>query len=454
MKNIRITTDRTIDFHSLKSVADSVIKPGMSGEEKALACYEVVRRNMFQYPWVYDVRERREEWHDAVKLLRIYGHGLCGVQARVLGALYQEVFGFENQRLTGAKEKEVGDWEMGKECGAFFFSLKKRGNSLTRHQGHTTVEVFYDGHWHHLDPMVEFYAYTRDSSRIASLEETIADPSLVTRPSRRIEGLMPDGDIGKVYYASTPPQNWTPGPDYYVVRDTRMDFALKPGQSVRWFWDKPYGAFFWPEEVARDFSQPYFTEGPRHPDSARGSWRHYGNGCFSALEPAVQTPGRLQFDFPYVLVGGRLQLMAEGTDLRLDLRSRGAEEGQLLQLEAGLNALDLRPMVMGGYGLEVRFVGSGKVRDLQLDLHFQHNFIAAPRLLAGENRVRVCGEVEEEGEGLEVGWEWQEAGAQTRRDVRRVTPPEEYEVEVGALDTDPPENPKYMKSLTVRALRC
>ncbi len=109
---------------------------------------------------------------------------------------------------------------------------------------------------------------------------------------------------------------------------------------------------------------------------------------------------------------------------------------------------------MGGYGLELRFVGSGKVRDLQLDLHFQHNFIAAPRLLAGENRVQICGEVEEEGEEVEVGWEWQEAGAQTRRDVRRVAPPEEYEVEVGALDTDPPENPKYMKSLTVRALRC
>jgi hypothetical protein len=112
MKNIRVTTNRTIDFHSLKSIAAGIIKPGMGGEQKALACYEVVRHYMFHYPWVYNERPRREEWHDAVKLLRTYGHGLCGVQARVLGALYQEVFGFENQRLTGAIEKEVaiGPW--------------------------------------------------------------------------------------------------------------------------------------------------------------------------------------------------------------------------------------------------------------------------------------------------------------------------------------------------------
>jgi hypothetical protein len=452
VKNIRVTTNRTIDFHSMKSVADSIIEPGMSGEEKALACFEVVRKNMFQYPWPYDERERREEWHDALKLLRIYGHGLCGVQARVLGALYQELFGYENQRLIGATEKEVGTWKMGEECGAFFFSLMKRGNSLDNHQGHTTIEVFYDDQWHHLDPMVEFYAYTRDGSRIAGIEETFADPTLVTHPSRQIGGLMPDGDIGKVFYASTLPTSWTPGPDYYVVRDTRMDFALKPGQMVRWFWDKPFGFFFWPEASARDFSQPYFADGPRHPDPVKTNWRHYGNGWFSAQEPAVPTPGKLQFDFPYVLVGGNIELIAEGTDLSLELRSQGAEEDESLQLEPGSNRFDLKSRVMGGYGLELNFGGSGKIRDLQLDLCFQHNFFAAPRLLAGDNQVQISGEADFEGEELEVSWEWREANAKIKRDTRRISPPGDYPIEVGELDADPPGNPKYMKSLTVRAV--
>ena len=117
-----------------------------------------------------------------------------------------------------------------------------------------------------------------------------------------------------------------------------------------------------------------------------------------------------------------------------------------------MNRLDLRPRVMGGYGLELIFSGSGEVSDLQLDIYFQHNFMAAPRLLPGENRVRVCGEVEEGGQAVEVGWEWEEAGGQARSDVRRVEPAEEYEIEVGEICVEPPENPKYMKSLTVRAL--
>jgi hypothetical protein len=453
MKNIRLTTNRTIDFHSLKSIAASIIKPGMGGEQKALACYNVVRHYMFHYPWVYNEQPRREEWHDAVKLLRTYGHGLCGVQARTLGALYQEVFGFENQRLTGAIEKEVGDWAMGEQCGAFYFSLQKRTNSLARRQGHTTVEVFYDGHWHHLDPMAEFYTYSRDGSRIASLAETFADPSLVIQPSRPIKGLMPDGDIGKVYYASTLPSNWNPGPGYYVVRDTQMDVALKPGQRIRWFWDKPYKTFFWPELIAKDFPQPYFAEGPRHPDPSQSRWRHYGNGCFNAHQTTVSSPTQLQFDLPYVLVGGRLLLSAAGTDLCLDVRSKGVEAGEPLRLKAGLNTIDLRTKVMGGYGLDLLFEGTGTIRDLQLELYFQHNFMAAPRLMEGNNQIQIRGQAEQVGEGLEVIWEWREAEAQEKRHLRQVALPEEYEIEVGALAADPPENPKYMKSLTLQALK-
>ena len=451
VKNIRLTTDRSIDFHSLSSIAASIIKANMSGEEKALACYHVVRRHMFQYPWPYDEAQGREEWHDAVKLLRTYGHGLCGVQARVLGALYREVFGRDNQRLTGLGERQVGDWAMDRECGAFYFSLQRRDHSLQQRQGHTTVEVFYDGHWHHLDPMVEFYAYTRDGSRIASLDESLADPTLVTRPSRHIEGLMPDGDISKVYYASTLPQTWKPGPDYYIVRDTEMDFSLQPGHTARFFWDKPHGAFFWPRAVARDFPQAYFEKGPRHPDPAQGAWRHYGNGCLSAAEVAVPVPGRLHFNWPYVLVGGRLQVQAHGSDLKL--QAAGAQDRPPIPLPAGPNTLDLALFVNGGYGLDLSFSGTGHIRNLQLDLYFQHNFIAAPRLLPGSNLVHLDGEAESPDEQLEITWAWQEAGDHNRRCLQRLQPWQTYALEVGQVDTDPPQNPKYMHSLTLSTIQ-
>ncbi|MDA0712167.1 MAG: hypothetical protein O3B73_18360, partial [bacterium] len=126
---MKVITDRTRDFHDLDSLARDIVQSGLSQEEKAIACYDVVRESMFQYPWVYNVKERREEWHDAVKLLNIYGHGLCGVQARTLGALYQKVFGYENQRLIGLNERVPGDWELEKHAGAFIFSRMGKGYS-------------------------------------------------------------------------------------------------------------------------------------------------------------------------------------------------------------------------------------------------------------------------------------------------------------------------------------
>lgn len=58
MKNMRVTTDRCVDFHSIKDVVRCVILPGMMSEEKAIACWRVIAENLYQYPWVYDVSQR------------------------------------------------------------------------------------------------------------------------------------------------------------------------------------------------------------------------------------------------------------------------------------------------------------------------------------------------------------------------------------------------------------
>ena len=448
VEGIRITTDRTVDPHSLDSVIRDIIRSGMTNEEKALACYDVVRRGMFQYPWVYDVRERREEWHDAVKLLNTYGHGLCGIQARTLGALYRKVFGFDNTRLIGVTEAQPGDWEMEVDCGAFTFSRMQKGYSLQNRQGHTTVEVFYDGHWHHLDPTVEFYAYTRDGSRIAGIEDTMGEPSLVTNPSRSIPGLMPDGDLSQVFYKSQLAP-WKPGPGYFIVMDTAMDLTLKPGQGVTWFWAHPHRRFFWPDPVAERFVQDYFQAGPRHPDPAVGAWRHYGNGTFSTRVDRMTAPEGLSLPFPYVLVGGKLSFRADTEGLRLLLCCEGASDGEMtVETHTGEQRVDLSDFVMGGYGLDLSLEGKGNIGDLRIDLYFQHNFITRPRLLPGENVIRLTGESDGFSTPLQIAWEWEEVDG-IRQDRRDVTPPDEYAIALGGVPTDPPENPKYMVQLTV-----
>jgi len=448
MDDIRITTDRTVDIHSLDRIVSDLVCPGMTPERKALACYDVVRRGMFQYPWVYDVRERQEEWHDAAKLLNTYGHGLCGIQARTLGALYRKVFGHENTRLIGVNEREPGDWEMVEDSGAFHFSTMQKGYSVENRQGHTTVEVFYNDHWHHLDPTVEFYAYTRDGSRIAGIEETIADPSLVTHPSREIPGLMPDGDLSQVFHRSRL-ASWEPGPGYFIVMDTTMDLSLSPGQAITWFWSRPFGRFFWPGPVAKRFVQDHFRAGPRHPDPTTGAWRHYGNGRFTSCTDVLGAQDRLSLPLPYVLVGGSISFAADTTGLRLRLSCEGSRYGRrTLEAQTGHQRVGIDDFVLGGYNLELGVEGEGRIGDVEVELHFQHNFITRPRLMPGENVVGVSGAQDASDLPLQVTWEWEESSG-TRRHSRTVAPPEKYPVHVGEVVTRPPENPKYMRRLTV-----
>ena len=446
MKNISITTNRTLDFHDLDRLAKSVVRSGMTEEEKALACYDVVRDSMFQYPWVYNVKERREEWHDATKLLNTYGHGLCGVQARTLGALYQKVFGYENQRLIGLNECTPGDWALDEDPGAFVFSTMQAGYSPENRSGHTCVEVFYDGHWHHLDPMVAFYCYTRDGSRIASLQDTIADPSLVTHPSRNVAGLMPDGDLQKVFYQSRF-ADWTPGPGYFMEMDTAMDISLESGQTVTWFWDRTHERFFWPEIWAERFVQPHFEIGPRHPDKVQSEWRHYGNGTFQTVRNKVADKETLKLSFPYVLVGGvlRFDKLTTSGQIILTCIKEGLCE-RVVDVSEGMSEVYLNGWVDGGYDLAVCPQGVD-LGDVTITLFFQQNFLVLPRLLVGENIVQIEGE--SDGASVDVLWEWYENDGQLHSDSRSVDLPASYVIEVGNVDDDP--NPKYMKRLQVCA---
>lgn len=443
---MRIVTDRTFDFHDLDALAKDIVNDAMSNEQKALACFDVVRWAMFQYPWVYNVKERREEWHDATKLLNVYGHGLCGVQARTLGAIYQKVFGYDNQRLIGVNECTPGDWQLEKDPGAFYFSLMQKNYASQNPSGHSCVEVFYDDHWHHLDPMVGFYCYTRDGSRIASLEDTIADPTLVTQPSREIAGLMPDGDLEKVFYLSRF-ADWGPGPGYFMVMDTCMDVSLQAGQSVTYFWDREHKQFYWPELWAERFVQDYFDEGPRHPNPLESAWRHYGNGTFQTVVSNVQANENLNLPFPYVLVGGCLRFEAKSSTEVIRLQChKGDVCVKEWAVRSGENEIGLNDFVMGGYHLEICPMG-GAIGNVTVDLHFQHNFITRPRLLPGENVVTV---LDGEKEPVDVIWEWEEAGGTLCRDERKVQVSDPYVISVGELNCEPKENPKYMKKLSVK----
>jgi Transglutaminase-like superfamily len=145
--NFKVTTDHSVDASSLESVVRDVIarSGAKTNDAKAVAIYEWLHHAIFH--WAY-ATEPEPQSVGPLKLLHVYGWGLCGGQHTVLKALF-----------------ETAGWE----CRYVGWS----------NPGHTTIEVKYDGRWHYFDVFLKCYFWSKDRSHIVSQEEIAADPSLV-----------------------------------------------------------------------------------------------------------------------------------------------------------------------------------------------------------------------------------------------------------------------------------
>jgi len=490
MMDVRVTTDRTVDASSLDSIVAGLIRPNMSEEEKALALWRWLCETIYHYGWPYMRPQKEENWQDPIKVINVHGYSLCGSQARVLGRLLGKVFGEANTRLIGLTESTPGAWGLRESPGAFIDTALLRDFDKIKRAGHTSVEVRYGGRYRLLDPEVKFLAYLRGSDGIAGAEDLIVDPSLVTDPTRSIEGLMPCGDLSRVFYRSTF-TDWgkitrDAAPDEHAMR---MD--LRRGETYTRYWDRR-GPFHWFAEMDRRWDPEYLSPGPRHICEGDDAWRHYGSGelvyrprfddgsyrdglleesGLDTLSGRGLMPvragrrGRAAFSLraPYLLVGSRLTLDATrrtGSD-RLEVRVRPPGGGwHLIWRETSCGRvrreLDLSPWTAGKYGYDVRFDVKGArraehaaIHDLTLENTFVLNYLALPRLLPGKNRVTVAaaGGTEPRKEKLEVTYAWtdREGDHEDRRAI--TTLPENYEIEVAPVSTVPPENAKYMRFL-------
>lgn len=490
MRNPKVTTDRTVDTSSLDTIVAGAVRPSMSDEEKATALWRWFCQTVYHYCWPYMRPQKEENWQDPIKVINVHGYSLCGTQGRVLGRLFGRVFGEENTRLIGLTEVEPGAWRLRESPGAFVDTVLLRDFDRIKLAGHSSIEVRYGGRWRLLDPEVRFLAYLRDNEGIAGAEDMIADPSLVTEPVRHTDGLMPCGDLSRVFYAST----FT---DWGVLRreaapdDHSMELRLRRGETYTRHWDRN-GPFHWFGEMDRRWDSEYLSPGPRHVCDGDATWRHYGNGELvyrprladgsyrdgvteedNLREPTPEglmgvAPGRrgrvtFAVRVPYLLVASHLgfgMTRRTGSDqVAVWVRLPGSA-WRLVWREASCGRLrrriDLSPWTAGAYGYDVRFDVRGArraehaiVRDLTLQSEFVLNYLALPRLLPGRNQVTVtAADPAEFGEQkLEVTYAWSDREGE-HEDRRNITAsPETYEIEVAPVSTFPPENPKYMRFL-------
>ena len=244
-----------VDAGSVESIVATLIRSGSGQREKALAVYDYLRGHVFHWGLAREQPDRRDfEYgvvYDPVKLINVYGYGLCFQNRAAAEALWQAA-GLE------ARSAGVG--------------------------GHAVAEVFYDGRYHWLDADQHGFCLLPDGTTIASIDDVSRDPwGLLLAPPRRPRPFFPSGDAPKAPYESRvlcASYFATRGDNFYqhdkVVTGHRMDVTLLPGMRYerrftgdgRWNIDN--------ESAAGDYKLGIIDPrvGPRDPLTGRT----YGNG--------------------------------------------------------------------------------------------------------------------------------------------------------------------------------
>ncbi len=503
VRGIHLRTDRSLDFFSRETLLAGTMRPEMTDEEKAIAIWRLTNRRIWHFP--------RPDENDPMRVLNVYGYALCGTIQRVMVWLAQGVWGQEGGGSAGLNSRPISDPRMYEIAagGWLVDSMMRLGGrkpsstgQVSTRMGHTWCQLYYGGRAAFLDAHAGFFVYTADGKHIASISEIAGDFTLVSDPVRTSEPFMPcDGGRPEFFYRCTG------GARDKGLQQTRHSMALtvRPGETLTFHFDKLPGAYFkrsrsWLKQWVPEF----YADGPFHrcPGAGDGHWRHYGNGEIRfrpdltkngfreslaefdnlaapadsgnpGLRPArAGQPLRLAFGFetPYVMVGGEVEAEFElppGTTASLSLVSpvRGVRP-QLLARAEGAEGKDRRQRLRGVMDLfEARYPYDARILIettggtdeappalLDLDIRFvtQLNFLTLPRLLPGPNTVHWSNapETAPEGTGLTLTWTWTETGGKERTDRRTITASDTtYPLAVGTVDTQPEENPKYMRHI-------
>lgn len=187
----------SVDTRSLRSIVDSIVKPGMSDAEKARRLWEYEIRTRFH------ATTQDDEVADAVKRINVYGYTLCYDESKVLSDLW---------RAAGLKVRQGFP------------------------NGHSLAEVFYDGDWHLLDSDESIISLLRDNETIASEAQVVADHDLMKRT--HTYGVLADDDrmndesSAALLYYEGERSGEQPSHTHHT-----MDFTLRPGESIAWLWN-------------------------------------------------------------------------------------------------------------------------------------------------------------------------------------------------------------------------
>jgi len=413
LRQIKITSDRAPDCSSLKSIVADVTRGCKTDDERVIAIY-----NFCRYAYYHHAYPRESGGISTLKLINVYGWGLCGGQHTVMASLW-EAAGYQWRYRS---------W-----------------------RGHTTVEVYYGGRWHYLDSFLKFYTWMPDPNSpigrtIAGQEDIKAfnDPfrqamifdsdrkvwyrkeNRFARRGEEVNALAPaflvcgdslDGVFSGVdtNRGSGSPRGWGgirfDGPDYST------DVDLAPGYSLTLDW-RTYGEDAWyfmgskqsPRHTcgdkdyrncpsigpilepyremnpARTWSNGALTFIPSLSDaSCLDSFLHvenveFRNGTLVPKDPSQSGVLVARMASPYVIV--EASIVSKCGSQKFYISTDGKAFTKVFQGEP-------IKLVAGKYWYDVRIVFNEPISALLLQSIVQHNQESLPYLAPGNNKITI-----------------------------------------------------------------
>ena len=200
--NPKIVVNGRRNWGTLDDILDEILADTMLDREKALAIWYFVKENLYHD---YLAEYNAPEFPNPVKLLNVYGYGLCGDKALMAMALWERA------------------------------GLPAR---LWQLYGHVVSEVWYDGAYHVLDTDASAFYLLPDNRTAASVEQVSYDHDLAKRTHHfdRFEygsyTVQTDEVMASLYGHNDAID------DSVDLLDHEIRFTLRPQESFEWRWDE------------------------------------------------------------------------------------------------------------------------------------------------------------------------------------------------------------------------
>ncbi|NOX99493.1 MAG: transglutaminase domain-containing protein, partial [Verrucomicrobia bacterium] len=324
----RLTLEGWPDLSSREGIIKSILRPGMSDEEKTLAIWKFLSDWRYHYP----PAEPGNEIHDPVKFINVYGYGFCDDSARNAVAL---------ATLAGIRSRI---WGL---------------------DGHVVAETFYNDRWHMIDPDHKAY-YRTDAGHVASVEELAAHPEII-RASKRDPIGADSSVIAELY--STTHNNRVVNIKEKTEADHRLEPRLEPGDEL--IFDFRNQASFHSLGNGEKKKPPIFA-----------------NGKLLRQVAVKNGVSPIFVEWPYVILGGDLQWknLPPAGGMFVSISSDGKKYEELvIKSKAGMSVVSLDAWITSRkkaiYKYWLKFGHSSKESEsTQVELITRFQF--APRALA------------------------------------------------------------------------